>query len=172
MPTHFWRRSIGVKWSTESNAELKVKVKVASRQVHTWTQLPLCWLVSWLVSPVLCQVLTSDSALTEISPSPTLHPVTRTGLISGAVTDTRWLLTAFVLISLSPDSPHATPPAADWRLRGKLIDGRKTSAIITAATGPESATRRRQIPVRAGGQRWWSLSDRRELLRALIRVWM
>lgn len=41
------------------------------------------------VDTVLCQVLTSDSALTEISPSPTLHPVTWTGLISGAVTDTR-----------------------------------------------------------------------------------
>lgn len=67
-----------------------------------------------------------------------------------------------VYVDLSPDSSRATPPAADWRPCGKLINGRKTSAIITAAIGPESMTRRRRIRIRARGQRWWTRSDRRK----------
>lgn len=74
----------------------------------------------------------------------------RTGFISCAVTKSRW-----ALVDLSPQAPLA----ADWRLCGKLIDSRKTLAIITISRGPESSARCRQMCVRADEQCWWSPPD-------------
>lgn len=86
----------------------------------------------------LCLVLISDCLrfwLKRLHHLPSVRPVKQTVFISCVVTDIRWVLTVFVLISLSRLFSYDAS-TSDWRRSGKLIDGRKTSAIITGAQRP------------------------------------
>lgn len=73
-------------------------------QMQWYLDLTSSMLSSKFVVRAMCQVLISDSFCfdwTIMISSSNLHPVKRTVFISCAAIDTRWVLTVFVLISLS-----------------------------------------------------------------------